>query len=426
MIGASDDMELEEVGKHMHNQYKVKIIAITNGPDEAYLFEVGQPKEPSGPRSLQITKYAIPPILDVMAELDDIDSAASSPHSISLPGATGEPSPMLAVTRQDQRSASSLMSNISIRDRMKEIVINPLGAGDTCSAIFLLEYLDTQNAAIAFRHGLAAASASCLVVDYTSHFDIKVKNEIYDRIVPSTTLTDRILSVSFVKASQTARDIMAADQLVADQDALLDEGVASLQEEQADFMEVRMVDDVGINQADIGKLKAQGITTIRGVQMTISRTLLKIKGFSEIKVEKIKEAAAKLIANGFMTATELSQRRKCVIRISTGSKEFDKLLGGGVQTMSITEAFGEFRTGKTQLAHTLYVWLPAPACACMRPHLMSHASVSPGFDARVGSCVTASFRCTWAAATARPPLSTPRALPPRAHRSHRPPLQPRS
>ena len=41
--------------------------------------------------------------------------------------------------------------------------------------------------------------------------------------------------------------------------------------------------------------------------------------------------------------------------ISSGSKELDKLLQGGIETGSITEIFGEFRTGKTQLCHTLAV-----------------------------------------------------------------------
>jgi meiotic recombination protein DMC1 len=31
------------------------------------------------------------------------------------------------------------------------------------------------------------------------------------------------------------------------------------------------------------------------------------------------------------------------------------LVEGGVESQSITEAFGEFRTGKTQLSHTLCV-----------------------------------------------------------------------
>lgn len=34
--------------------------------------------------------------------------------------------------------------------------------------------------------------------------------------------------------------------------------------------------------------------------------------------------------------------------------------GGGIETMSITEAFGEFRTGKTQLCHTLCVTAQLP------------------------------------------------------------------
>ena len=47
--------------------------------------------------------------------------------------------------------------------------------------------------------------------------------------------------------------------------------------------------------------------------------------------------------------------------ISTGSKSLDTLLGGGIETGSITELFGEFRTGKTQLCHTLAVVCQLPS-----------------------------------------------------------------
>jgi meiotic recombination protein DMC1 len=87
--------------------------------------------------------------------------------------------------------------------------------------------------------------------------------------------------------------------------------------------------------------------------MTTGRNLGKIKGLSEAKIEKIKEAAAKLVHDGFITGSELDSKRKTIFRLSTGSKEFDKLLAGGIMSSSITEAFGEFRTGKTQLSHTL-------------------------------------------------------------------------
>ncbi|KNC98933.1 meiotic recombinase Dmc1 [Spizellomyces punctatus DAOM BR117] len=125
-------------------------------------------------------------------------------------------------------------------------------------------------------------------------------------------------------------------------------------------MEVEKLQDAGINSADIQKLKGNGITTVRAVQMTTCRNLAKIKGLSEAKIEKMKEAANKLLPCSFMTGTELESKRKSVVRISTGCKEFDTLLGGGVQTMSITEAFGEFRTGKTQLSHTLCVMAQLP------------------------------------------------------------------
>ena len=53
-------------------------------------------------------------------------------------------------------------------------------------------------------------------------------------------------------------------------------------------------------------------------------------------------------------------KRQNVFRLSTGSVELDKLLGGGLESMSITEAFGEFRTGKTQLSHTFCVTTQMP------------------------------------------------------------------
>uniref|UniRef100_A0A9J8CK28 Meiotic recombination protein n=2 Tax=Cyprinus carpio carpio TaxID=630221 RepID=A0A9J8CK28_CYPCA len=114
------------------------------------------------------------------------------------------------------------------------------------------------------------------------------------------------------------------------------------------------------NMADIKKLKSVGICTVKGIQMTTRRALCNVKGLSEAKVDKIKEAAGKLMICGFQTASEYSVKRKQVFHITTGSLEFDKLLGGGVESMAITEAFGEFRTGKTQLSHTLCVTAQLP------------------------------------------------------------------
>ena len=63
---------------------------------------------------------------------------------------------------------------------------------------------------------------------------------------------------------------------------------------------------------------------------------------------------------GFTTATEMHQRRSELISISTGSKNLDTLLAGGIETGSVTELFGEFRTGKSQICHTLAVTCQLP------------------------------------------------------------------
>lgn len=57
----------------------------------------------------------------------------------------------------------------------------------------------------------------------------------------------------------------------------------------------------------------------------------------------------------FTTANEIYEKRKLDYRISTGSKNLDELLDGGIETRAITELYGEYGTGKTQICHTLCV-----------------------------------------------------------------------
>ncbi|XP_021608701.1 meiotic recombination protein DMC1 homolog isoform X2 [Manihot esculenta] len=111
----------------------------------------------------------------------------------------------------------------------------------------------------------------------------------------------------------------------------------------------------GINAGDIKKLQDAGIYTCNGLMMHTKKNLTGIKGLSEAKVDKICEAAEKIVNFGYITGSDALLRRKAVIRITTGSQALDELLGGGIETLAITEAFGEFRSGKTQLAHTLCV-----------------------------------------------------------------------
>ena len=121
------------------------------------------------------------------------------------------------------------------------------------------------------------------------------------------------------------------------------------------FRDIEDLQSAGINVSDIKKLQEFGMNTIGQVLQSSMREMLTVKGLSEAKIQKIRECARKLDSRGsaFKTGVQVKERRKSVLHITTGSSNLDKILGGGLETGSITEAFGEFRTGKTQLAHTL-------------------------------------------------------------------------
>ena len=67
---------------------------------------------------------------------------------------------------------------------------------------------------------------------------------------------------------------------------------------------------------------------------------------------RVKLEEVEIIERTFIPATELYNKRKNIERISTGSKCFDELLGGGFEVNAITEIYGEFGSGKTQICHT--------------------------------------------------------------------------
>ncbi|ORY64761.1 hypothetical protein BCR35DRAFT_270322, partial [Leucosporidium creatinivorum] len=106
------------------------------------------------------------------------------------------------------------------------------------------------------------------------------------------------------------------------------------------FIDVEALQETGISAQDIAKLRSAGFATVTGVIQATRKTLTKIKGLSEIKVEKIKDAANKILPQTFITGAEAAVRREKVVSITTGSRQFDGMLGGGIQSQSVTE--GEF------------------------------------------------------------------------------------
>ncbi|KAK1263802.1 hypothetical protein QJS04_geneDACA011906 [Acorus gramineus] len=118
----------------------------------------------------------------------------------------------------------------------------------------------------------------------------------------------------------------------------------------------------GIASLDVKKLKDAGFCTVEAVAYAPRKELLQVKGISDTKVDKIIEAGMlfNLVPLGFTSAGQLHAQRLEIIQITSGSRELDKILEGGIETGSITEIYGEFRSGKTQLCHTLCVTCQLP------------------------------------------------------------------
>merc|ERR1712117_143042 len=131
-------------------------------------------------------------------------------------------------------------------------------------------------------------------------------------------------------------------------------------EDQFGPLPISSLEQHGIGAADVKKLQEAGFNTVESVVYAPKKNLVDIKGISEAKADKIIAEGQKLIPTGFTTATEMHLRRSQIIQVTTGSKELDKLLKGGIETGSITELFGEFRTGKSQLCHTMAVTCQLP------------------------------------------------------------------
>jgi len=131
-------------------------------------------------------------------------------------------------------------------------------------------------------------------------------------------------------------------------------------EEELPYSLVEKLQDAGINAADLKKLKDAGYNTSQSIVFAMRKDLLSIKGLSDQKVDKIIEAARKSTAAGFVTCTQLVAKLKVRFALSTGASKFDQMLGGGMESGAITELFGEFRCGKTQVCHSLAVIAQLP------------------------------------------------------------------
>ncbi|MCX6775608.1 MAG: DNA repair and recombination protein RadA [Candidatus Micrarchaeota archaeon] len=124
---------------------------------------------------------------------------------------------------------------------------------------------------------------------------------------------------------------------------------------------VKNLEDLpGVGEATAEKLRKAGYDSLEKIAASSPYELQEV---AEIGVETAKKtigAARDALEMGYETADRVLERRKIIGKITTGSKELDNLIGGGVETQAITEAFGKFSSGKTQLGFQLAVNVQLP------------------------------------------------------------------
>lgn len=111
----------------------------------------------------------------------------------------------------------------------------------------------------------------------------------------------------------------------------------------------------GVGDATLKKLKEAGILSVRTLAMYPLNKLTDEVGLGIKTAEKLVKTAQDVEKMGFKSADLIWEKRKLLNKLTTGSQNFDELLGGGIEPGALTELFGEYRTGKTQLAHQLCV-----------------------------------------------------------------------
>ena len=125
--------------------------------------------------------------------------------------------------------------------------------------------------------------------------------------------------------------------------------------------EFQLTDLPGIGPAVSAKLESAGVFDLMSLAVMSPAVLGDTAGISPAVARKAIQAARNMLELGFQEGTDYEKKRENVMYITTGSKNLNELLGGkGVESKAITEAFGAFGSGKTQLGLTLAVNVQLP------------------------------------------------------------------
>ena len=116
----------------------------------------------------------------------------------------------------------------------------------------------------------------------------------------------------------------------------------------------------GIGPKIAKQLKEAGYPTVESIAVTPPKEIMEKTSIGFNTILKIQQAAREMFSASFKTAQEVYEQRQSMKKCTTGSKNLDHILGGGIETHALTELIGEYGTGKTQICLTLSVTAQLP------------------------------------------------------------------
>jgi len=119
------------------------------------------------------------------------------------------------------------------------------------------------------------------------------------------------------------------------------------------------LEDLEIGSATSKKLRELGFHTVESLAMATAKELEQA-GISKKNAKKLIHKARSCMPLPFIRGDELVKMRQTVLRLTTGSSMLNKLLGRGIESQSITEFYGEYGSGKSQICHQLCVNVQLP------------------------------------------------------------------
>lgn len=119
--------------------------------------------------------------------------------------------------------------------------------------------------------------------------------------------------------------------------------------------ETKIEDLPGIGAATGEKLRTAGFDNLMSIAVATPGEIVDVAGVTELTARKAIKYARDNLDMGFQSGIDLLAKREKIEKLSTGSSNLNKLFGGGIETGAITECFGQYGSGKTQLGHMLSV-----------------------------------------------------------------------